>query len=154
MEPYAAPGALAGPEGMLPVGIAGVGPTRRNPLMTWLLPMAVAVGGLLLSIALAFAVSPALMSLFGLFALGAGIWYLVTAIAMANEVKSVTRNPAFAWWPIFIPLYNYFWLWALVPQEVSKAKQMLGVQTPTRSIILYIFLWHYALAADINDMVR
>ena len=30
----------------------------------------------------------------------------------------------------------------------------LGVQVPTRSIVLYIFLWPYAWASDMNDMVR
>jgi hypothetical protein len=28
------------------------------------------------------------------------------------------------------------------------------VQTPVRSIVLYIFLWPFALASDINDMAR
>jgi hypothetical protein len=31
---------------------------------------------------------------------------------------------------------------------------MLGVQVPTRGTVFYIFLAPYALAADINDMVR
>jgi hypothetical protein len=31
---------------------------------------------------------------------------------------------------------------------------MLGVQAPVRSIVLYIFLWQFALASDINDMAR
>jgi hypothetical protein len=31
---------------------------------------------------------------------------------------------------------------------------MMGVQTPPRSIVVYIFLWHFALASDINDLVR
>jgi hypothetical protein len=78
----------------------------------------------------------------------------VLTITMVNELKAVTRNESFAWWPIFIPIYSLIWAWIMVPEEVTRAKQMLGVQQPARSIILYIFLWHYALAADLNDMVR
>jgi hypothetical protein len=42
----------------------------------------------------------------------------------------------------------------LVPAEVKKAKQMMGIQAPTRSIVLYVFLWHFAFASDLNDMAR
>jgi hypothetical protein len=28
------------------------------------------------------------------------------------------------------------------------------VQAPTRSIVVYIFLWMYALASDLNDIAR
>jgi hypothetical protein len=47
-----------------------------------------------------------------------------------------------------------YWAWIVVPQEVAKAKQILRVQQSVRPIVLYIFLWHFALASDINDMVR
>jgi hypothetical protein len=73
---------------------------------------------------------------------------------MVNEVKSVTRNDGFAWWPMLVPGYNIYWMWLLVPQEVTKAKQMVGAQAPTRSIVLYIFLWHFAFASDLNDLAR
>jgi hypothetical protein len=53
---------------------------------------------------------------------------------------------------MFIPLYQYYWAWIMVPQEVTKAKQMMGVQAPTRNIVLYIFLFPFALASDLNDM--
>jgi hypothetical protein len=43
-------------------------------------------------------------------------------------------------------------MWVLVPNEVAKAKQMVGAQAPTRNIVLYIFFWLYALAADLNDI--
>jgi hypothetical protein len=55
---------------------------------------------------------------------------------------------------VLVPFYNYYWLWLMVPAEVKRAKQMMGVQAPPRSIVLYIFLWHFALASDINDMAR
>ena len=89
-----------------------------------------------------------------LISLGCFAWILLIVIPMINEVKAVTRNPDFAWWPIFIPFFNMFWMWILVPQEVAKAKQLLGVQQPVRSIVFYIFIWPFALASDINDMVR
>jgi len=121
--------------------------------MTWLLPLAVVFGGIVLGGILGQLVSGVFFIL-DLAALGGMVWYLLLAIRMANEVKAVTQNESFAWWPIFVPFYNYYWLWIVVPQEVGKAKQMLGVQQPVRPIVLYIFLWHFALASDINDMVR
>jgi hypothetical protein len=42
----------------------------------------------------------------------------------------------------------------LVPQEVARAKQMRGVQAPVRSIVIYLFLWSFALASDLNDLAR
>ncbi|HLK40402.1 MAG TPA: zinc-ribbon domain-containing protein [Polyangiaceae bacterium] len=152
MTPYAQGGAPL--VGTLPSqGVKSVGPTRRNPVMTLLLPFAIIFGSILLGTILAIAISP-IFALLDLGALAGSVWFLLTAIRMANEVKFVTQNQAFAWWPIFVPFYNYFWLWILVPQEVAKAKQMLGVQQPPRSIVLYILLWPFALASDINDMVR
>jgi hypothetical protein len=156
MAPYGQqPGAVAQALGVGTLQSAGVstGPKRRNALMTWLMPMAVIFGGFVLSIILAF-ISASLAPIGSLVILGGAVWYLILTIQMANELKSVTRNQSFAWWPIFVPVYSMYWLWFLVPQEVSKAKQMIGVQAPTRSIVLYIFLWHFALASDLNDLAR
>jgi hypothetical protein len=134
---------------------AGVGtqPTRRNALMTFLVPALVMFGGIVLSVILAFIYAP-LGSLAALFVLAGAVMYLLSAIKMVNELKSVTKNATFPWWPIFVPIYSIYWMWFMVPAEVGKAKQMVGVQNPPRSIVLYIFLWHFALASDINDMVR
>ena len=156
MQPYGQPGAMQPPGAMMgTLQSAGnaPGPTRRNALMTWLLPGLVMFGGVILSVILAFIV-PALGSLAGLFVLAGGILYLLAGIKMANELKAATRNDKFAWWPMLVPGYNVYWMWLLVPAEVTKAKQMLGVQQPTRSMVLYIFLWHFALASDLNDMAR
>jgi hypothetical protein len=166
-QPYGQP-----PQGMMPYGVgpgglpapgpmmgtlqsAGntTGPTRRNALMTWLLPGLVIFGGSILSTILGFIYGP-LASLSSLFFLVGMVMYLLSAIKMVNELKTVTRNAAFAWWPIIVPIYNYYWLWMLVPAEVKKAKQMMGVQAPARSIVFYVFLWHYAFASDLNDMAR
>jgi hypothetical protein len=149
--PLQAPGPMLGT--LQSAGNAS-GPTRRNALMTWLVPGLVIFGGSILSSILAALISPSIGSLSGLFFLAGGVMYLLSAIKMVNELKAVTRNDGFAWWPILVPLYNYYWLWILVPAEVAKAKQRLGLQTPPRGIVVYVFLWHYALASDLNDMVR
>ena len=122
--------------------------------MTLLLPFAVIFGGVLVGTVLAILVHPMLGLLNLVAVLAGGIWNLMQVIAMTNEVKSVTRNDAFAWWPIFVPFYNLYWMLLLFPQEVGKAKQSLGIQTPVRNIVLYFFLWPFAAASDINDMVR
>ena len=145
-------GGMMGPQGGMPV--AGTGPTTRNALMTWLLPFAVAFGGSIIGGVLGAVVSPGLYGLSSLFCLAASIWYLVLTVNMINEVKSVTRNPNFAWWPMLVPFFNIYWALILVPQEVTNAKQLLGVQQPARNVILYFFLFPFALASDINDMVR
>ncbi|HEY1695437.1 MAG TPA: hypothetical protein VGG39_24880 [Polyangiaceae bacterium] len=157
MAPYGQPGAMPMPgpmAGTLQSAGTGSQPTRRNALMTWLVPGLVIFGGGIVSSILAMLITPSLSILGSLFALAGVVMYLLSAIKMANEIKSVTKNNAFAWWPIFIPIYSYYWLWFLVPAEVKRAKQMMGVQAPPRSIVLYVFLWHYALASDLNDMAR
>jgi hypothetical protein len=128
-------------------------PTRRNALLTWLLPGAVMFGGIILSVGLAF-ILPALASLAALFLLGGGVWYLLIAIQMVNELKAVTHSEQLAWWPLLVPVYQLYFMWIVVPQEVAKAKQMLGLRQPPQSIVIYILLWHFALASDLNDMVR
>ena len=136
-------------------GVKSSGPTRRNALMTLLLPLAVIVGGeIVFGILAALTGIYALVSLGLVCALGGLAWFLMITIKMAGEVKAVTQNQAFAWWPILVPFYGMYWAWIVVPQEVAKAKHILGVQQPVRPIVLYIFLWHFAFASDINDMVR
>jgi hypothetical protein len=131
-----------------------IGPTRRNALLTLLLPLAVMFGGTILSIVLAFAITPALGSLASLFVLGGSVWYLLLAIQMVAELKSVTRSDELAWWPLIVPIYQLYFMWLVVPQEVAKAKQLLGARKPPQPVVLYIFLWHFALASDLNDLVR
>lgn len=75
---------------------------------------------------------------------------------MLNELKAVTNNPDFhPWWMfggLICGLFLLYFFAVRVPEEMNKAKQMTGAQTPTRSIILYLFLTPYALASDLNDM--
>ena len=128
------------------------GPTRRNPVST-LVPFFVLFGASFVLGILARLV-PLIGLLQPLISLGCVAWFFVVVIPMVNELKAVTRNPDFAWWPLFIPFYSMYWAWILVPQEVANAKQLLGVQQPVRPIVLYIFLFPFAMASDINDMVR
>ena len=82
------------------------------------------------------------------------VLYIISVVKMVGEMKAVTRNDSFAWWPMFIPIYSIYWMWILVPQEMAKAKQMAGLQNPPRGIIAYIFVFLYAFAADLNDIAK
>lgn len=83
----------------------------------------------------------------------AGAYFaIISTIKMVNEVKSVTNNQAFAWWPMLVPFYNWYWMALLVPQEVANAKRAVGAQEPVKSPVLYFFLFLWALASDINDI--
>lgn len=166
---YGPPGQQQGnqlPGGMVPYGgtpsasnlLASLqsssGPTRRVPLQT-LMPYFVLFGasfvfGILVRIVPFLAL---LSPLVGLGCLACLVWGFLVMIQMINEVKAVTRNPDLAWWPIIVPFYNLYWMCLLLPQEVAKAKQILGVQQPVRSPVHYI-IGPFALASDINDMVR
>jgi len=155
MMPYGGAISPSPMTGTLPSGgVAGSGPRRRNALMTFLLPFAVIFGGVVFCTILAMLISPMIGMLSMLFVLGGSAWYLIQAIQMTNEVKVVTGNQAFVWWPIIVPFFNLYWMLILVPQEVARAKQMRGVQAPVRPLIIYLFLWPYALASDLNDLAR
>jgi hypothetical protein len=165
MVPYgqaggSAPSASLAPANVSPGGVLyGVvpgstsAPVRRNAAMALIVPLALWFGGTILANILA-RIIPGLAFLGSLVSLAGSIYAFLLLITMANEVKSVTRNASFAWWPILIPFYNCYWLWIVLPKEVAQAKQVLGVQRATRSILAYIFIPTYALAADVNDLVR
>ncbi|MGD0677203.1 MAG: hypothetical protein ABSC94_17440 [Polyangiaceae bacterium] len=137
-----------------PQGASSGSPRRRNPWLTLLLPLAVVFGGVAVSVILSMLVGPSVAFVGTLGILGGAAWSIVLGIQMANELKTVTGSRDFSWWPILVPFYNCYWLWILVPQEVAKAKQMLAVQSPPQPIALYIFLWHFALATDLNDLAH
>jgi hypothetical protein len=131
------------------------GPTRRNALLTLLLPAAVIFGGSILSVLLAIVLSsPAVASLASVFILAGFIWSLVVAVQMISELKTVTRSEELAWWPLIVPVYQLYFMWIVVPQQVVRAKQMLGSRHPPQHVLLYVFLWPLALALDLNDMAR
>jgi hypothetical protein len=172
-QPGAGGQAVAQAFGQMQQGIAQAGvamglqpgalkPRVRNALMTFLVPLLLFVGGMVLvggGIGVAMATeSPVIATIAGLLAFAvfvfATIVALVSIFRMLGELNSVTRSNAVPWWLLLIPIYNYYVAWVLVPNEVTKAKQMTQVQAPTRGIVVYIFLWMYALASDLNDIAR
>ena len=167
MQPYAQPGAPAqggilaqANQAFASASAGGNRPTPRNPMMTIGLPYGCFFGGIIVRVIFGI-----LAGVTGVAALGAlgGLLYLVAYIAglyflivstmkMVSEVKSVTNNASFAWWPIIVPFYNWYWMALAVPQEVANAKRAVGAQEPVKSPVLYFFLFPWALASDINDI--
>jgi hypothetical protein len=89
-----------------------------------------------------------------LVALAGAIIGLVSTLRMIGELNSVTKSNSVPWWGIFVPFYQYYVMWILIPGEMQKAKQMAGVQQPARGIFLYFLLFLYAFAADLNDIAK
>ncbi|MBX3260677.1 MAG: hypothetical protein KF782_13370 [Labilithrix sp.] len=133
----------------------GAKPTVRNPVMTLLLPFGIIVVGNILATILVMVTEVGALGLIGnLFALAGGIVAILSIIKMTNELKTVTGNASFAWWPAIIPFYQYYWMWVMVPAEMAKAKQMRGIQKPPRGFVVYFFFFLYAYAADLNDIAN
>jgi hypothetical protein len=142
---------------------AGSGKPRvRNAIMTLLMPFIIIFGGGVVGsilVSVGASADSAILAMLGsaisgLSSLVGGVIYLISAIRMLGEINGVTKSGALAWWQIFVPLYNYYVLWILVPGEVQKAKQMVGVQQPARGIVVYVFFWLYAAASDLNDIAK
>jgi hypothetical protein len=142
------PMGMGGPMG----GPTGPRPTRRNPVMVLLIPFGIIIGCSVIGSILASLIDPIIGSLFNLGGLVGSVILLISFYKMLNELKAFTNNPDFNWWFILIPCLNYYFLWIKVPEEVTKAKQMAGLQQPARSILAYIFIAPYALAADLNEI--
>ena len=137
------------------LGATGGKSSIRNPVMTLLLPFGlIVVGNIVGSVLVSITEVGALGLVGSLVSLAGSVIYIIAAIKMTNELKAVTGNPSFAWWPMFIPFYNYYWMWVMVPQEMAKAKQMRGIQQPPRGFIVYFLLFPFALASDLNDIAR
>jgi hypothetical protein len=150
------------------VGVAlGIVPGRlrprvRNAVMTLLVPLVIVFGSMVVAVIL-FIVAAA-TELPGLAPIGGAIWGLgallggvlgfISAVRMIGELKSVAQSQNLDWWMLLIPLFNLYVVLIVIPAEVTKAKQMLRVQQPTRNVILYWLLAPYALAADLNDIAR
>jgi len=168
---YGAPGAQA--FGQMQQGFAGAAagmglqagsgkPRVRNPIMTLLMPFLCSfAGGILAGLmgflagmteigALAYVGSA--FSLIG--SIGFLYFFLGVGMKMMGEVNGVTKSNTLAWWQLLIPFYNYYVMWILIPAEVTKAKQMVGVQQPARGIVVYFFVWLYAFSADLNDIAK
>ncbi len=125
--------------------------------MTLVIPYGILIAGSILRTILAIILPASLMvvsNVGSLVSLVGMVLLVYIWMQMANELKSVTKNPAFNWWPILIPVYGIIYLFTMVPPEVVKAKQMVGAQQPARPPILYFFLPHFALASDLNDIAE
>jgi hypothetical protein len=137
-----------------------VKPTRRNALMTFLMPMIIIFGAVIVSIVfgvIASATDVPILAMVGgavsgLGVLAGSIIALISIIRMIGELNSVTKSNAVGWWMLFIPIFNIYVSLILIPNEVTKAKQMVGAREPTRNLLVYWFLALYALAADLNDI--
>ncbi len=175
-QPPAGYGAAAGkgfgpPYGGVPGGALGPPlaiapgtpkPTLRNPLMTLLVPTAVMVGSFIVSIAATIAgtmaqsptIALAGSSLSGLGMLAGSILLFIAIIKMMGELQAITKAETLAWWGLIIPLYSLYVLLVIIPGEMTRAKQALRVQEPTRNVLLYWLILPYAFAADLNDVAR
>ena len=145
-----------------PGAIGAVGrPTVRNALRLQITIYALVVGGPIvfgiIGGILAALIDPMMVfvSLIGnLAALAGAVYMILTLFKMHGELRGVNPQVPFpAWWYI-VPLLNCYALWIVTPQEVQKAKQMLGVREPARNIVLYIFFAVFAFASDLNDLAR
>jgi hypothetical protein len=124
-------------------------PTARNAFLTWLIPAlcfaaAPPLGGLLGTTAFRFAPNAAILVGIGIFAF--------SVKTMVAELTAVTGG-AVVWWHLLIPIYGIYLAVTAIPSEMAKAKQKMGKQPP-RSVIVYLFFFLYAFAADINDLAR
>lgn len=119
---------------------------KRNALVLQLIPIGFFLAGQILANVLGLAQV-------GQLAIVAGfILQLFLLLGMLNEVKQKTNDAEFSPWHVFIPCFNIYFLAMKVPPQVTKAKQMANVSSPTRSIVLYLLLPIYALASDLNDL--
>jgi hypothetical protein len=130
-------------------------PTLRNPLMTLLIPSGLALGGNVLGTILMSTTDMGWLRIAGTVAQIAGaVLTIVAIVRMTRELRAVTGDYGFAWWPTFVPIYNIFWAVSALPDEIRRAKKIAGVQAPTRSGVVYFFFLLYAFAADLNDIAR
>jgi hypothetical protein len=90
----------------------------------------------------------------GLGFLAACVFGFISIVKMMNELQAITKSEQLAWWGLIIPFYSLYIVLAVVPAEVTKAKQALRVPEPTRNVVVYWLLLLYALAADLNDIAR
>jgi sulfite exporter TauE/SafE len=125
-----------------------------------LIPLALMFGGRVAAYFFALVaaiVGSALIAMVGglvmlVFGLGGFVLLVLSMIKMVSELNTVTRNAAFPWWPVIVPFYNIYWWTILVPQQVTEAKRIVGLQQPARGPVLYLFLFPWALASDINEI--
>ncbi len=131
-------------------GAANARPTKRNPIMPLVMAWGGAVVANVIGSVLAGIIGVAVIA--NLFSLVGMLWVGFIMFRLSSELKNFTNSPDFAPWMAFVPCLNIYFFVVKVPAEMTKAKQMAGVQNPTKSVVLYLFLSPFALASDLNDI--
>jgi hypothetical protein len=163
MSPYAPPGAMVGGPALAAGGAYGAtGPAgargkMRNPVMTLIICFGAVFAGVIVNIVFTFiAVAAhlgALAALGSIFPLAGSVIVILTIWQMLSELQRFTNDTSFAPWWMFVPLLNIYLYWIKVPEVVRNAKRMAGSRNPEPSnILLYIFLFPYAFAKDLNEV--
>lgn len=124
-------------------------PTRRNALVTWLIPMvcfalAPPLGNFLGTTAFRFAPTAAIL---------AGVLITLTSAGAMIAELNTAAGSSLKVWHLFIPIYGIYWAAVLVRNAMKAAKQKARKGEP-RSLIVYALLFLYALAADLNDLAE
>jgi len=137
-------------EGTTTPGNAGAPqPTKRNAALVCGAPMACFVLAPPLGNFLgqsAFRMAPTFAILAGML-----LTYGVVRPGIA-ELNSAAKSEL-AWWHLFIPIYGLYWAAMVVPAQMRIAKEKAGKPAP-RGAVVYLLLFVYALAADLNDLAE
>ncbi len=81
-----------------------------------------------------------------------GMYHLFGGYGMLNELKAYTRDEQLQTWHLFVPILNLLMILKL-PEIVTRAKQAAGSRNPqSASLVLYLFLFPFALAKDLNEI--
>jgi len=72
---------------------------------------------------------------------------------MVGDLNKITGGSRSAL-ALFVPMYNMWWLFSILPGEAAAAKQKAGSRTPARGGFLYLMFCGYALASDLNDIAE
>lgn len=131
-------------------GAANARPTKRNPIMPLLMAWGGAVVANIIGSVIAGIVGVAVLA--NVFSLVGMLWVGFIMFRLSSELKNFTNSPDFAPWMAFVPCLNIYFFVVKVPAEMTKAKQMAGVQNPTKGVVLYLFVAPWALASDLNDI--
>jgi hypothetical protein len=82
-----------------------------------------------------------------------GIYGLIAAWTMMNELKAYLGKPEIVPWHILIPVYNLIVLIVKLPAWVTEAKQRAGSRNPmSAGPLLYLLLGLYFLPKDLNEV--
>jgi hypothetical protein len=151
MAPGGGMGAAMGAFGAAAAG--GARPTKRNPIVTYLISIAGFIALQILVNVLVFVLPLSMLGILSLVVnllnIGAYVWFCLVISGMMKEAGAVVNEQLPAWLP-FVPIYNSI----KAHELVTRAKPMAGSQVPARNIVLYVLFPSYFLAADLNDIAQ